>query len=218
MPPGTANRQSEDRSFVPQLTGVRFVGRIPGRYTLPSRKTETGVSVFACRTQGISALEATLSAPVAGRVGDPVSANFDDIGLVKGQISTLIENGFRMEIDPATTDVEKLELRIEWLKRRLIHNLADNRKHKRVLPRNPNTTLILGDGTRVKAFIIDMSSSGVAVSADLRPRIGTPLAVGVIIGRVVRHLPAGFAVHFQRDQDLATLEQRMAPQKDFFVV
>jgi hypothetical protein len=41
-----------------------------------------------------------------------------------------------------------------------------------------------------------MSASGVAVSAELQPAIGTPLAVGACIGRVVRLLPNGFAVEF----------------------
>ncbi len=45
-------------------------------------------------------------------------------------------------------------------------------------------------------FIIDMSPSGVAVSADYTPTIGQPLAIGRAVGRVARHLEVGFAVKF----------------------
>jgi hypothetical protein len=57
-----------------------------------------------------------------------------------------------------------------------------------------------------------MSISGAAVSADISPAIGTPLAVGKIVGRVVRHFVGGFAVQFVELQDLETLEQRIIQQ------
>jgi hypothetical protein len=59
-----------------------------------------------------------------------------------------------------------------------------------------------------------MSISGAAVSSELQPQIGTPLAVGACIGRVVRRLPNGFAVKFVEPQDrldLARLIARAAP-------
>jgi hypothetical protein len=59
-----------------------------------------------------------------------------------------------------------------------------------------------------------MSVSGVAVSAQLQPPIGMPLAVGACIGRVVRLLPDGFAVKFveaQNRHDLDRLVARAAP-------
>lgn len=56
-------------------------------------------------------------------------------------------------------------------------------------------------------FIIDMSVSGVAISADVQPDVGTPPAVGACIGRVVRHLELGFAVKFVEDQDREHVER-----------
>jgi hypothetical protein len=56
-------------------------------------------------------------------------------------------------------------------------------------------------------FIIDMSVSGAAVSADVQPEVGTPLAVGACIGRVVRHLELGFAVKFIEEQPREHLEK-----------
>ena len=42
--------------------------------------------------------------------------------------------------------------------------------------------------------------SGVAVTSELQPPIGTPLAIGACIGRVIRHTPDGFAVKFVKQQ------------------
>ena len=52
-----------------------------------------------------------------------------------------------------------------------------------------------------------MSASGAAVSADVQPQIGTPLAVGACVGRVVRILPHGFAVKFVEKQNRNELER-----------
>jgi hypothetical protein len=51
-----------------------------------------------------------------------------------------------------------------------------------------------------------MSSSGAAVSANVTPEAGTPLALGKVVGRVVRHLPSGFAIQFVNAVDVKVLE------------
>ena len=51
------------------------------------------------------------------------------------------------------------------------------------------------------------------MSADVQPAIGTPLAVGTVVGRVVRWLEVGFAVRFSIEQDAQTLEERLHPPK-----
>jgi hypothetical protein len=55
-----------------------------------------------------------------------------------------------------------------------------------------------------------VSASGIAVFADVSPPMGTPIAVGKVVGRVVRHFNDGFAVHFSQLQDLATVEDLVA--------
>jgi hypothetical protein len=52
-----------------------------------------------------------------------------------------------------------------------------------------------------------MSASRAAVSADIVPDIGTPLAVGKVVSRVIRRLDDGFAVRFNELQNLDRLEQ-----------
>ena len=81
------------------------------------------------------------------------------------------------------------------------------------MPRDPRSLLVFADGTVVECLIIDMSLSGAAVSADVQPAIGTPLAIGTVVGRVVRWLEVGFAVRFTSEQEMPTLEERLHPPK-----
>jgi hypothetical protein len=52
---------------------------------------------------------------------------------------------------------------------------------------------------------MDVSATGVAVSSELQPPIGMPLAIGSCVGRVLRVFPSGFAVRFVDKQDIDEL-------------
>ena len=80
-----------------------------------------------------------------------------------------------------------------------------------MIPAQPRSTLTLADGAILECTIIDVSVTGAAVAAPLQPEIGTPLAIGACVGRVVRVFPDGFAVHFiekQKQYDLVRLISR----------
>jgi len=72
--------------------------------------------------------------------------------------------------------------------------------------------VILGDGNVHGCFIIDISSSGAAVSAEVQPPIGTPLAIGACLGRVIRVFETGFAVRFVERQKLDDLPRLIIMQ------
>lgn len=193
---------------------VRFIGALMGRYLLASRRHNAEcVQVFACRLQSISPQTMVASAPVPGAPGEEVSANFEPFGLVQGKVERLIEGGFSVAIEASEAQRTLLGKRIAWYKKRTFDGLADKREHKRVMPRDPRSLLVFADGSTVECLIIDMSRSGAAVSADVQPAIGTPLAVGTVVGRVVRWLEVGFAVRFSIEQDAQTLEERLHPPK-----
>jgi hypothetical protein len=111
---------------------------------------------------------------------------------------------------------EDLANKLTWLeKKQKEPSLPDLRKDARIIPASPHSTLTMADGTTHGCFVIDMSVSGAAVSSPLQPQLGTPLAVGACIGRVVRLLPTGFAVKFvepKNRHDLARLIARAAPR------
>jgi len=84
--------------------------------------------------------------------------------------------------------------------------VIDARTQARIIPENLHSTLIFADGSTLGCFVIDMSATGAAVSADVQPAIGAQLAVGRSVGRVVRHFTEGFAVKFARPVDRDYLE------------
>lgn len=187
---------------------VRLVANLPGRYTLTNRITARGERrEFACRAVSISPYVIVLAVPVNGDMGERIITHFGDFGKLEGRIFKRFEHGFAIRITATDEERGKLAAKIDWLERNRNNDLRDDRKHKRLIPKNPHSTLLLADGSTLSCFVIDMSVSGAAVSADIDPEIGTPLAVGKAVGRVVRRFPEGFAVHFVEMQSPNFLEQ-----------
>jgi hypothetical protein len=156
-----------------------------------------------------------IDVPVVGKLGDPIAAYFSDFGKLEGFISDTMAGAFLLELEMTRSEREKLATKLTWLeKKQKDPGVLDVRKDARIIPPNAHSTLTLADGTIHGCFIIDMSVSGVAVSAEMQPPIGMPVAIGACIGRVVRLLPDGFAVKFvelQKCQDLNRLIVRSAP-------
>jgi PilZ domain len=191
-----------------KLLAVRFVGSIAGCYSLASRQNAGNdvVQVFACRVQSISTVSAVLSAPVLGEVGEQVSAKFDQFPVLTGVVGRLFNGGFTMDFVLSEKERFVLAAKIDWTKKNRFKATRDKRTHKRIMPPNPQSAVTLSDGTVLECFVIDVSRSGVAVSADTNPPIGTRLAVGRAVGTVIRHLEAGFAVRLDQLLDLNDLD------------
>ncbi len=204
--------QFDERQNASARSDVRFVGALMGKYLLASRRDRAAcVQVFACRLQSISPKHLVASAPVVGDLGEGMSASFEPFGLLRGRVERMIDGGFAVAIDADPDDRALLAKRIAWYKRRTFNGLTDKRSHRRLMPRDSRSLLVFGDGRALECLIIDMSRSGAAASADVQPPIGTPLAVGSVVGRVVRWLDVGFAVRFVVEQDQMTLEDCLHP-------
>lgn len=147
-----------------------------------------------------------LIGPVTGPIGERVIAQFDEFGNLEGQIIRLADDGFVMSLILTQEQRDRLAAKILWLEKRKHSNLPDGRIHKRIIPKRAHSTVMLADGSMHGCFVIDMSVSGAAVSAEIYPKLGDVLAVGRIIGRVVRMFREGFAVRFIELQDPAALE------------
>ncbi|MEA2929377.1 MAG: hypothetical protein QOG38_1805 [Hyphomicrobiales bacterium] len=185
----------------------------PGRYSLASRFDATGARrEFACRTSRISPFQMLVAAPVTGPEGERVIAHFGEFGKLDGLISDVVDGGFLVDLVISQGEREKLTNKLEWLdKRTRDPSVVDVRKQQRIVPKNPHTTLLFADETALTCFVIDVSPSGVAISADVEPDIGTRLAVGRTVGSVVRRFDEGFAVRFDQLQDPSQLELLVRP-------
>ncbi len=186
-----------------------------GRYTLASRyDTHGNRREFACRTSRISPYQMHVSVPVLGPVGERVITYFGDFGSLDGRITDIADGGFLLDIELPRQRREKFVAQLAWLKKRKDEVVVDARSQRRIVPQNPHSTLIFGDGTTLNCLVIDISPSGVAVSADADPEIGTRLAVGRCVGYVVRRFAEGFAIQFDQLQHVENLERIICPPKD----
>lgn len=196
-----------------EAVDVRIVQSFSGCYSLANHRDETTGRrrILACRAQSVSATTVVLEAPLRGEPGEEIIVKLDDLGILHGRVERHTPDGFAVAIEASDNERQRLAAKLGWMKQRRFQNIRDNRDTKRRLPRNSRSSLILLDGRRLDASIIDMSRSGVALSAELRPGLGVPVAVGKLLGRTVRHLETGFAVQFSTLRDDAALEAELAP-------
>ncbi|MGE5159438.1 MAG: PilZ domain-containing protein [Gemmatimonas sp.] len=172
-----------------------------GRYMLPDRRE------FPCQIINMSPGGLALLAPGIGNVGDRVIAYLDHIGRVEGKITRIIDNGFAMTIAATARKRDKLAAQLTWLANRDILNLPEDRRHDRIVPRNPIAVLTLEDGSKMTCRIIDMSLSGAAIAAETRPPLRSLVMLGRVQARVVRNLEDGVAIEFTHQQMTETLEE-----------
>ena len=181
---------------------------VGGRYSLANRLDLKGNRrEFACRTSRASPFQMMIAVPVIGAVGERVISYFGEFGQLDGWVTDTVEGGFLIDLAVTKAKRETIASKLTWLeKQQKTPDMRDARGVTRIIPKNPHSTLVLADGSTSGCFVIDMSVSGAAVSADLQPAIGTPLAVGAGVGRVVRHFREGFAVKFVNTLDEYRLE------------
>jgi hypothetical protein len=163
-----------------------------GRYMLADRRE------FPCQVVNMSPGGMALIAPVGGIAGERVIAYVDHLGRLEGQIARLFQNGFAMTISATARKRDKLAAQLTWLANRHILGLPEDRRHGRIVPRNPVGRLIMPNGVNITCRIIDVSESGAGIATDQRPPIGALVTLGKVQGRVVRHLEDGFAIEFTR--------------------
>ncbi|MEX0409689.1 PilZ domain-containing protein [Aquibium sp. LZ166] len=174
--------------------------KIYGRFMLEDR-TE-----HPCQVIDMSPGNALLRADRMGELGEKVIAYIDHIGRIEGVVTRQVEDGFAMTIIASDRKKDKLAAQLTWLANKHELDLPEDRRHERVSPRNPVSELHLMDGRQYQCRIVDLSLSGAAVEIDVKPALGTPVTLGTMRGRVVRHFEDGVAVEFASLQRPDTLE------------
>jgi hypothetical protein len=199
-----------DPDAVSRRRSTSIVASIPGRYALTRQiGAEGNRREFSCRVVKISPDEMTLVARVNGAIGERVIATLLEFGKLEGPVLKTHDTGFVMRVAMTDAEREKFAAKIEWYDKHKNRGVPDSRKAKRIIPQHPHCIVMLSDGAIVGAFVIDMSVTGVAISADIEPEIGEPLAVGKIVGRVVRRFAGGFGVKFIDPRNAQTLERML---------
>ena len=173
-----------------------------GRYMLADRRE------FPCQVLEMSPGDAVVIAPVAGVAGEKVIAYIDHIGRIEGTILNQMDGGFLMDIAASPRKRDKMAAQLTWLANKDVLNLPEDRRHERVVPDIRHSTVVLDDGRRYNCKIIDISLSGAAVELDVRPAMGTPVTLGRMRARVVRHFQNGVGVEFTSAQEMLTVVQQ----------
>ena len=107
---------------------------------------------------------------------------------------------------------DKLAAKLTWLANRHELNLPEDRRHDRIVPRNPMSILKFDDGRAMACRIMDLSLSGAALAAEIKPLVGEPVMLGRVQARVVRHLEEGFAIEFVHAQLPETVKDNVSAQ------
>lgn len=112
-----------------------------------------------------------------------------------------LDGGFAVKIKASLLRRERTVNQLAWLINRGQLGLSEERRHERVVPRNPFSKLIMPNGDVHDCRVIDVSLSGASIASPLRPPIGTAVVLGCMRGQVVLHHGRGWAIQFAALQD-----------------
>jgi hypothetical protein len=174
-----------------------------GRYMLADRRE------FPCQVLDMSPGGMAIVGPVSGKAGERIVAYIDHVGRLEGTIIRVLPTGFAMSIAATPRKRDKLAAQLTWLANRHILGLPEDRRHDRIIPKNPRTTMIMPDGKALICRIVDMSLSGAAIASENLPEIGILVTLGKTPARIVRYIENGFAVEFTRMQHPDFLEDNV---------
>jgi hypothetical protein len=169
-----------------------------GRFMLEDR-TE-----HVCQIDEMSPGDVIITTDVMANNGERVVAYIDHIGRVEGTIERMVNGGFQVSLTASDRKKNKIAAQLTWLANKHELDMPEDRRHQRVAPRNPITTLSMADGRQYPCRILDLSISGAAVELRMRPALNSQVVLGSMRGRVVRHFEEGIAIEF------ATVQSREA--------
>lgn len=174
--------------------------KLYGRFMLEDK------SEHPCQVIDMSPGNVALRTERVGAPGERVIAYLDHIGRVEGIVTRRLNDGFAMTLIASERKRDKLAAQLTWLANKHELDLPEDRRHERVMPRNPITVLKLPDGRQYQCRIIDLSLSGAAVEIGMKPELGTKVSLGTMRGTVIRHFEEGVALEFDSPQRHDTLE------------
>ncbi len=173
-----------------------------GRYMLSDKRE------FPCQVIEMSPGDAVVIAPVAGKYDERVVVYLDHLGRIEGPVSEMIDGGFEMTLIASARKRDKMSAQLTWLANKDELNLAEDRRHDRMVPDHRHSKIVFDDGREYNCKIVDISLSGAAVEMDVLPAIGSPVTLGRMRARVTRHFSSGVGVEFASIQQMLTVVQQ----------
>lgn len=128
--------------------------------------------------------------------GTPVVAYIEEIGRLDGIAAETADNGYWLNFTLSEQRRPRFVRHLRWLIRRERGLAAAERRHTRYEPINSLARFSLPGGREQACEVIDISLSGAGLRSRMKPSIGSPVTLGRMKGRVVRHFEEGFAIEF----------------------
>lgn len=151
---------------------------------------------YPCQVINVSPGGLALRAPVVPELGERIVAYIDELGRVEGEMVRAVDEGFAIRLTASDYKREKLADQLTFLVNRDRLHLPEDRRHERIVPKNPFAQLALADGTMLDCKILDVSLSGASVAVLPKPELGILVTIGKMRGKVVRHHDQGIGVEF----------------------
>lgn len=172
-----------------------------GRFMLANKQE------YPCKLVDVSVGGAAMMSPVDVAEGERIVAYFDQIGGLEGTVTRVFEGGFAMALIATQHKREKLAAQLMLIINTEGNAAVSDRRHQRMIPREPKSNLQLADGTIAACEVLDVSISGASIATPMRPVMGDEVVLGKLRGRVVRHHERGFAIEFMDIQNPTALRR-----------
>jgi hypothetical protein len=153
---------------------------------------------FDCVTIDISPGGIALQSEAPVRQTERIVTYLNQVGRLEGTVARTFPGGFAIQMRLPQAKRDRLADQLTWLANRASLGLPEDRRHERVTPIQPHTTVKLPNGTACVATLADVSMSGAAIFIDVQPAVGTSVVVGSTAAQVVRVIDGGIAVEFAR--------------------
>src|SRR5687768_6601693 len=114
-------RPARSYAQLPRFQRVRV--SLLGRYMLTDRRE------FPCQVLEMSPGDAVVIAPISGIAGERVIAYIDHLGRIEGDITDVIDGGFKMDIVATSRKRDKMAAQLTWLANKDLLNLPEDRRH-----------------------------------------------------------------------------------------
>ena len=182
-------RMSADRRTPPRVKIA-----VGGRIMCEDRSEHAATAIEA------SARSVLVECEAVPRLNERIIGYFFTLGRLEGAVSQLTERGFVMDVATTALKRDRLAGQLTWLANREILNLPEDRRHDRVVPRDPRIIvrqLSNPSGAELPGILIDVSRGGAAASVKGATfKRGDEVMLGTTPARVVRAFDGGIAVEF----------------------
>ncbi len=199
---GENNSQSDDQ---------RRYERV--RLELNTRFMRADGSEHAGQVVDISCGGIAVNSPVLPRVGERVILYVENLGRLEGKVVRHVGKGFALPFQATPRRRERISQRITYINSR--GNIQSDKALKPFFVPDeaaqlaPISYIVLQDGKKVPARVLDLNVAGVLIETKMALSIGTHVQVGRMRGLVTDRHGSHFSIDFEGAQQPSLLDARL---------